>query len=594
MSARRTGTWLPLVRPGVFLAVAIGGASSAAWVAHASVPLVWEQARAFSWWYAAPAAALTLASVALRFLRWQFLLRRAGLRLPVRISGAIYVAGLAMLLTPAYAGEGVKTWLVGRAAGGGYARAAGVVVAERLFDAVALALAGGMALAVAPVPIGPGGAGARLGPALLAAGAAGGALLALAGTRLPAIYLALARLRGGLRPAPPAITGGSLLIALALSLCAWTLGSLTLAVVCAGAGAGVGALRAAGIYAASTLLGGLTLLPAGAGVVGTAIVLHLRAGGVAEAQAVLAAALVRLLTVWLTAAIGIGGCWRLWRRGGGALPAAAPTEAERFEALAPAYGEQLSPLARERVVARKVRVMLPALRRAGIGAGSRILDAGCGQGWYAGALAGRGYRVVGIDVAVAQLKAARGAAGDQAAGAALAAASVLNLPFAAHTFDAAYAVNLLHHLGDPAAQELALAELARVVRPGGLVFVHEINTINPLFRLYMSYLFPLWREIDLGTEAWLDPRRLPAPAPLSLAATDCYTFLPDFTPRPVFRRLRALEARLEGTRWKSYGAHFTAIYQRGDDTGGHDEAGVARARAAPAPAGASRTDEPRA
>ncbi|HEY7293996.1 MAG TPA: lysylphosphatidylglycerol synthase domain-containing protein, partial [Dehalococcoidia bacterium] len=77
--------------------VAAGGGCSAAWVVHASLPLVWQQAEAFNWWLALPAVVLTCASVSLRFLRWQFLLRRAGVRLPIRQSAGIFTAGLAML-----------------------------------------------------------------------------------------------------------------------------------------------------------------------------------------------------------------------------------------------------------------------------------------------------------------------------------------------------------------------------------------------------------------------------------------------------------------------------------------------------------------
>jgi SAM-dependent methyltransferase len=148
----------------------------------------------------------------------------------------------------------------------------------------------------------------------------------------------------------------------------------------------------------------------------------------------------------------------------------------------------------------------------------------------------------------------------------LAAASVVSLPFPSGTFDAAYAVNVLHHAGDAVAQDAALAELARVVRPGGLVFVHEINTINPLFRLYMAYLFPLWKRIDLGTEVWLDPRRAPRGAaraePLALTGVHYYTFLPDFTPRVLYRLLEPLERRLEASRLRPYAAHFSAVYRR--------------------------------
>jgi 2-polyprenyl-3-methyl-5-hydroxy-6-metoxy-1,4-benzoquinol methylase len=462
-----------------------------------------------------------------------------GVRVPVRESARIFIAGLAMLLTPAYAGEGVKTWLVRRAQPGATTRAAGVVLAERAFDAIALALVAGLALVLSGEP--------SLGLTLAA-------LAALACGALGA---------GTLLPSPVRGRGAVLATALALSVLAWLAGSSTLLAVCAGLACGVTPAQAIGTYAASTLLGGLTLLPAGVGVVGTAILLRLQGYGVAEQPAVIAAVLVRLFTVWLTAAIGVAGCWRLARR---AASLAANDEGTRFDSIAPTYGEQLSQTAKTRVISRKTALMAEALSDAGIGPGARILDAGCGQGWYLQALAAQGYRVTGIDLSLGQLHAARHALAKPGAPSTadleLAAASTLRLPFRTGAFDAAIAINVLHHVGDAAVQRSALEELARVVRPGGLVFVHEISTVNPLHRLYMSYLFPLLRSIDLGTEHWLDPQRLPSTGGLVLQGVRHYTFLPDFTPAWVYRALAGLERRLERSSFAGYGAHFTAIYVR--------------------------------
>ncbi len=350
-----------------------------------------------------------------------------------------------------------------------------------------------------------------------------------------------------------------------------------------------------GTYGAATLLGGLTFLPAGVGVVGTAMLVRLEGYGATLQQAVLAAILVRLLTVWLTAALGVAGCWRLWRlgrrqaapgvwtpavdgsgaggssgargaargpagRAGGEEGGAKPARwAGHFDALGAAYAGELSPAARERVVGRKVALTVHALRAAGIAPGARLLDAGCGPGWYVDALAGAGYRVVGVDLAPGQVAAAREAA---TAGTGLLAASVLALPFQNGAFDAALAVNVLHHAGDRADQDAALAEMARAVRPGGLVLVHEISTVNPLYRLYMAYLFPLWKRIDLGTEVWLDPRHPPTAGGAALTTLHHYTFLPDFTPGGLYHYLAPLERWLERSRWAPYAAHFTAVYQR--------------------------------
>jgi ubiquinone/menaquinone biosynthesis C-methylase UbiE len=46
---------------------------------------------------------------------------------------------------------------------------------------------------------------------------------------------------------------------------------------------------------------------------------------------------------------------------------------------------------------------------------------------------------------------------------------VTQLPFPAGRFSAAACLTMLHHIASPALQDAALAELARVLRPGGLL-----------------------------------------------------------------------------------------------------------------------------
>jgi ubiquinone/menaquinone biosynthesis C-methylase UbiE len=49
------------------------------------------------------------------------------------------------------------------------------------------------------------------------------------------------------------------------------------------------------------------------------------------------------------------------------------------------------------------------------------------------------------------------------------------LPFSEKTFSAAIAVLVLHHLKSPELQELAFAEIFRVLRPGGVFLAVEIQ-----------------------------------------------------------------------------------------------------------------------
>jgi SAM-dependent methyltransferase len=233
-------------------------------------------------------------------------------------------------------------------------------------------------------------------------------------------------------------------------------------------------------------------------------------------------------------------------------------EATHFDTLAPDYATQLSPDARARVVARKTELTLSSLHATQVAAGARVLDVGCGHGWYLEALARRGFRAIGVDRSLQQLRVARRT---HARGVPLVAASATALPFAAKTVDGALAVNVLHHLEADGDQVSALLELVRVVRPDRPVLVHEINTRNPLFRFYMVYVFPLLKRIDLGTERWLDARRLPVAPDAALEQINYFTFLPDFTPPAIYRLLAPLEAALEQSGAAPWSAHFTAHYR---------------------------------
>jgi SAM-dependent methyltransferase len=99
--------------------------------------------------------------------------------------------------------------------------------------------------------------------------------------------------------------------------------------------------------------------------------------------------------------------------------------------------------------------------------GARVLDAGCGPGATGSWLARHG-RLVAADVEPLALQLHRAQGHD----ALLAAATLEHLPFADASFDAALCVTVLYHeqIADP---RVAVRELARVVRPGGVVCLLE-------------------------------------------------------------------------------------------------------------------------
>jgi SAM-dependent methyltransferase len=111
-----------------------------------------------------------------------------------------------------------------------------------------------------------------------------------------------------------------------------------------------------------------------------------------------------------------------------------------------------------------------------VGAGDRVLDLGCGGGRHAFEVYRRGASVIAFDHdhgelrQVSAMTAAMAEAGEARppARAEVACGDATSMPFPDGTFDRVIAAEVLEHI--PADQR-ALAEIARVLRPGGLVAV---------------------------------------------------------------------------------------------------------------------------
>ena len=100
----------------------------------------------------------------------------------------------------------------------------------------------------------------------------------------------------------------------------------------------------------------------------------------------------------------------------------------------------------------------------------RILNVGCGTGGFNVAAAGVGARAVGVDddaeaMAICGMKAHK-------VGGAFVQAHAEALPFADGVFDLVHCFSVIEHV---ASVEATVAEMVRVTRPGGAVYVHTPN-----------------------------------------------------------------------------------------------------------------------
>jgi demethylmenaquinone methyltransferase / 2-methoxy-6-polyprenyl-1,4-benzoquinol methylase len=148
--------------------------------------------------------------------------------------------------------------------------------------------------------------------------------------------------------------------------------------------------------------------------------------------------------------------------------------------------------------------------------GDRVLDACCGTGDFALACARAGGRVTGLDFSERMLERARA----KSSGVEWVQGDALAMPFEDGSFDAAtvgFGVRNLESL------ERGLAELRRMLRPGGRLGVLEITqprgALAPFYRLWFERGVPVVGRVVSGSSAYqylpASVRRFPGPEDLA-------------------------------------------------------------------------------
>ena len=102
--------------------------------------------------------------------------------------------------------------------------------------------------------------------------------------------------------------------------------------------------------------------------------------------------------------------------------------------------------------------------------GRVVADIGGGPGWFTRELRGAGARAVCVDTDGGELAALDQPETGWAVG------TALRLPLASGAVDVCFSSNVLEHVGD---WRTMLAEMVRVTKPGGIVFVAFTNWLSP-------------------------------------------------------------------------------------------------------------------
>jgi ubiquinone/menaquinone biosynthesis C-methylase UbiE len=196
------------------------------------------------------------------------------------------------------------------------------------------------------------------------------------------------------------------------------------------------------------------------------------------------------------------------------------------------------------------------------GRGGDVLECGVGTGLLLERIAGFARTATGIDLSPGMLERA------QARGLDVREASVTSIPFPAASFDLTCSFKVLAHVPQIG---LALSEMARVTRPGGIVMAEFYNPVS--LRGLLKRLGPAGAishgrdESEVYTRfdpPWVIPRLLPPSLRLE-AARGVRIVTPSAGAMrvPVLRDvLRRVERRLADTRASFFGGFYVAVLRK--------------------------------
>jgi SAM-dependent methyltransferase len=204
-----------------------------------------------------------------------------------------------------------------------------------------------------------------------------------------------------------------------------------------------------------------------------------------------------------------------------------------FDTIATVYDASLPAHVVEHYLSKRAR-FVAAQCRPGTG-----LDVGCGTGVLAQRLAGLGFEMTGIDPSEGMLEIMRArtdlVTGVQGSG--------TDLPFATSSFDLVLTVAVMHHIADPHDVRAAIAEMVRVVKPGGTIVIWDHNPRNPYWARLMARV-----PQDDGSERLISEAELRTGVSVAGGfVRQCVQLglVPDFTPPALLRAAAGAERLAE-------------------------------------------------
>jgi len=253
---------------------------------------------------------LVLLSYAGRFFRWLYYLRILKVSVPLGVNGTIFASGLSMAISPGKLGEVLKSVFVRQASGAPVARTAPAVVAERATDGTGMVAWG--FLGAFTLSLGPGTM-----VLFLVMAAVGIAVLrskrlsVLAESvllKVPLLNRLVPHLGDFHASSNDLLAARPLVVGTLISFLSWGLECLAVYLCSVGLDTGLPFLLVVFVFAVSSLVGVLSMLPGGIGAVEAGLTGQFVAiAGLSTGVAVALTLVIRLATLWFATLVGIIG-----------------------------------------------------------------------------------------------------------------------------------------------------------------------------------------------------------------------------------------------------------------------------------------------
>lgn len=315
---------VPRILGGAVLAVLIASAL----VLFADARSLLDVLEAFTWWLILPVIALTLGNYVLRWIKWHIYLRVIGVtRISLADSVLTFLSAFSMSLTPGKVGEVIKAIRVQRLTKTPVSRVAAVIAAERITDGIAmiglaaigfLQFSHGRSLMAVAAALGVGAVLLFRRPTLLYAITGRLAEMPVVG---PPVSRVVHHLEDFLDASNTLYTPRLVIGAVSLGIFSWFLECLALYLILLGIGQQPSwtlLLVATFVLSVSSVLGALSMLPGGLGVVEASmaglLLLLIDDPGFTQGDAAAATLLIRFATLWLAVLLGVVALLVLQRR----------------------------------------------------------------------------------------------------------------------------------------------------------------------------------------------------------------------------------------------------------------------------------------